>query len=43
MPHARRPEIGLPLLDSIDALALAALDWYAGVRAAKGADAVKTI
>jgi aspartate racemase len=41
VPHARRPEIGLPLLDSIDALALAALHWHAGARAATGADTAK--
>jgi aspartate racemase len=33
VPHARRPELGLPLLDSIDALALAAIEWHAGTRA----------
>lgn len=32
VPHARRPEIGLPLLDSVDALALAAIDWYSQAR-----------
>lgn len=39
VPHARRQEIGLPLLDSIDALALAAIEWHAGVRAASAVKA----
>ena len=32
VPHAARPSLGIPLLDSIDALALAAIDWHAGLR-----------
>jgi aspartate racemase len=28
LPHARRAGLGIPLVDSVDALALAALDWY---------------
>lgn len=28
LPHSRRPELAVPVLDSIDALALAAIDWH---------------
>ncbi|NYT66259.1 aspartate/glutamate racemase family protein [Alcaligenaceae bacterium] len=28
VPHHRRSELGVPVIDSIDALALATLDWY---------------
>ncbi len=28
IPHARRAELGIPIIDSIDALARAAVDWY---------------
>jgi len=34
VPHAHRPGIGLPLLDSIDALVLAAIEWHNDVNAA---------
>jgi len=34
VPHARRPELGLPLVDSIDALALAGIEWHTAQRAA---------
>lgn len=34
VPHARRPEIGIPLVDSIDALALAAIGWHGAQRKA---------
>jgi len=30
IPHARRGEVGVPVSDSIDALALAAICWYEG-------------
>jgi len=30
LPHARRPSLGVPVIDSIDALALAAIDWHRG-------------
>ena len=32
LPHARRAGLGIPLVDSIDALALAVLDWYYAAR-----------